>query len=99
MIIHPGFVGIDISKDRLDVFDAATGRSEPLPNEAQAIASLVERLRACGTKLVVFEATGRYDAPLRMALAAAGLSSARVNPARAIRSGLAGRPGAGFMRA
>jgi len=83
MIIHPGFVGIDISKNRLDVFDATTGRSEQWANAAEAIASLVERLRASGTKLVVFEATGRYDTHLRMAFAAAGVDFARVNPARA----------------
>ena len=45
MKIHPGFVGIDISKDRLDVFDGSVGRPERIPNTDGAVAARVERWR------------------------------------------------------
>lgn len=82
MIIHPGVMGIDISKTNLDVFDAAAGRSERFANAAPDIDALVKRCVAGGV-FVLFEATGRYDLLLRRALAAAGVAFARVNPARA----------------
>jgi transposase len=75
-------MGIDISKQTLDVFDAATGGSRRIPNDAQAIAVLVQRC-AAGGMFVLFEATGSYDWLLRQALSAANVPFARVNPARA----------------
>jgi transposase len=75
MIITPGFVGIDVSKAWLDVFDGGLGRVERIANEAAALAPLVERWRD-GAAFVLFEATGRYDAALRHALATAGLAHA-----------------------
>jgi len=78
MIIHPGFVGIDVSKHHLDVFER--DRTERVANTSDAIARLVV---GWSGSFVVFEATGRYDAELRRALQGAGISFARVNPARA----------------
>lgn len=82
MIIHPGVMGIDISKETLDVFDAALGRSERFAHTAAGIDLLVERCAGSGA-FVLFEATGSYDTMLRRALAAAGVRYARVNPGRA----------------
>lgn len=82
MTIHPGFVGCDVSKLYLDIFDARTGVSERIPNAAPELAALAERIARNGD-LLVFEATGRYDKALRQALAARGCRFARVNPARA----------------
>jgi transposase len=82
MNISPGFVGIDVSKSSLDVFDAAIGRSERIENASAPIAALIERWRGKDV-FVLFEATGRYDRTLRTALAAAGIRFARVNPLRA----------------
>ena len=78
MIIHPGFVGIDVSKHFLDVFD--DGRVERVPNTTESVAALAARWQE---SFVLFEATGSYDARLRQALEAAGIRFARVNPARA----------------
>jgi transposase len=83
MIIHPGFVGIDVSKATLDVFDAAIGRGERIDNASAPIAALVARWQSKKDLFVLFEATGRYDRLLREALTAAGIRFARVNPARA----------------
>jgi transposase len=82
MIIAPGFVGIDVSKNHLDVFDAARGASIRLANTSLALADLI-RDWAQRNAFVLFEATGRYDLDLRHALADAGVRFARVNPARA----------------
>ena len=82
MTIHPDVVGIDVSKHHLDVFDAALGRGERLVNTAEVVAALAERWARSG-RIVVFEATGRYDQALRRGLEAAGVAYARVNPTRA----------------
>jgi transposase len=82
MIIAPGFVGIDVSKHHLDIFDPAVGTSIRLANTALAIAELTDDwLRR--NAFVLFEATGRYDLDLRHGLTTAGVRFARVNPARA----------------
>lgn len=80
MIITRGFIGIDVSKNHLDVFESASDRSFRTANAEGALALLVERWK---DGFVVFEATGRYDAVLRRSLEAAGIAFARVNPARA----------------
>lgn len=82
MIITPGFVGCDVSKAHLDIFDGALGRAERIANDPAAIAGFVERLVGRAA-FVLFEATGRYDGDLARALDAAGVPYARVNPAKA----------------
>lgn len=82
MKIHPGFIGIDISKQWLDIFDGAVGKPERIANRPEAIGALVGRWRG-SDGLVLFEATAPYDAALRNALSEAGVRFSRVNPARA----------------
>ena len=82
MIIHPGFVGCDVAKHHLDLFDARTGVAERIANTEPEAATLATKLARRGD-LIVFEATGSYDRRLRLALAAAGGRFARVNPGRA----------------
>lgn len=74
-------VGIDVSKQHLDIFDEGLGVPERIANATHAIRELVARWR-CDV-LVVFEATGVYDLKLREALRQAGIRFARINPARA----------------
>src|SRR5690606_14976747 len=78
MIIAPGYIGIDISKDHLDIFD---GQARRIPNTVSDIAAFVATLPS--PHQVLFEATGRYDRLLRVALEQAGIGFARVNPAKA----------------
>lgn len=92
MIITPGFVGIDVSKHWLDVFDAAVGRHERIANTHEAISALTVRL-ITSTSTVIFEATGHYDRVLRETLEVAGVRFARVNPSHARRFAQA----AGFL--
>jgi transposase len=79
MIIHPGIVGIDVSKHHLDIFE--DGRSWRIANTPEAIAALLPGWRGVGIR-ILFEATGHYDAGLRQALSAQGIAFARVNPSR-----------------
>ncbi len=81
MIIPLRCVGIDVSKQYLDVFDDGLGVPERIANAPQAITQIAARWR-CDV-LVVFEATGVYDLELREALRRAGIRFARINPARA----------------
>jgi transposase len=82
MKIHPGFVGIDISKAHLDIFDGGVGAVRRIANSRDAIAALLAGWCGRGT-FVLFEATGHFDRALRQALSEAGIAFARVNPARA----------------
>ena len=81
MIIPLRYVGIDVSKKYLDIFDEADGVPRRIANATQAITQQVARWRC--DALVVFEATGTYDLELREALGQAGVRFARINPARA----------------
>jgi len=82
MTITPVVIGIDVSKHHLDMFDIARGQAEQCPNSCEAVEALAARF-APADAFVVFEATGCYDRRLRLALAAAGVRFARVNPRRA----------------
>jgi transposase len=55
------FVGIDVSKARLDVASHPTGATHSVANDANGIKTLVEQLRAVKPLLVVLEATGGID--------------------------------------
>ena len=76
------FVGIDVSKARLDV--AAEGAPPfAVENTPEGVADLVARLAPLRPALVVLEATGRLEAAVVAALAAAGLAVAVINPRQA----------------
>jgi transposase len=76
------YVGVDVSKDRLDVALGPTGAGWSFPNEQAGIDALVSRLllEEAPPALVVLEATGGFERPLAAALAAAGMPVAVVNP-------------------
>ena len=52
------FVGIDVSKDTLDVHVRPQGHAFAVPNGPQGLADLVARLAGARPALVVLEATG-----------------------------------------
>ena len=82
MIIHPEFAGIDVSKAFFDIFDGAIGHPERFANTQVNATALAQRFKASNSS-VLFEATGRYDRILRIALQEAGVTFARANPKRA----------------
>lgn len=81
MSIAQSYIGIDIARTRLDIFDDQAG-ARAIANAPAAIATFVDSL-AGRSVTVVFEATGAYDRTLRAALAAARIRAVRVNPGRA----------------
>ena len=76
----PTFVGIDVSKARLDVALHPTGATHSVANDANGIKTLVEQLRAVKPLLVVLEATGGIERAVVRALVAAELPVTVTNP-------------------
>jgi transposase len=74
------FVGIDVSKDSLDVHILDSRTSFRCPSDLKGRTALVEKLPAPGTCLIVVEATGRYQRSLVAELVAAGHAVSVVNP-------------------
>jgi len=74
------FVGIDVSKDGLDVAVLPRGETWHCTNSPDGIAALAERLRTLKPIGIVMEATGKYELAAASALAAAQLPVAVVNP-------------------
>jgi transposase len=78
----PTFVGIDVSKKKLDIFLLPQRNAFFSSNEAESLAELVEKLRSVQPKLIVVEATGGFERPLVAAMLDAGLPVSVVNPAQ-----------------
>ena len=76
------YVGIDVSKDRLDVAVLGQEGSWQVDNTRKGIAQLVPQLQDLQPELIVVEATGGYQRAVVEALFWAGLAVAVVNPAR-----------------
>ena len=74
------FVGVDVSKTRLDVAFRPDGESFEVDNDESGIAECVRRLRELRPQLVVVEATGGFETPLVAAAAVAALPVVVVNP-------------------
>jgi transposase len=68
----PTFVGIDVSKLRLDVHLRPSGERFVTDHDDEGVAALVGRLAALAPALIVLEATGGMEVRLAAALAAAG---------------------------
>ena len=76
------YIGIDVSKDRLDVVLLGDEGVWQVENTPGGIADLVQQLQAIDPELIVVEATGGYHQAVAEALFLAGLAVAVVNPAR-----------------
>jgi transposase len=73
-------VGVDVSKDRLDVACYPEPSTWSVPNDEAGIEDLVKRLLPLHPVRVVLEATGGLEMPAVGALAGAGLPVVAVNP-------------------
>jgi transposase len=76
------YVGIDVSKDRLDVAVLGERQAKQFSNTKDGIAQLVKDMVDLQPELIVVEATGGYQRAVVDALFHAGLCVAVVNPAR-----------------
>lgn len=76
----PVFIGLDVSKQHLDVAVRPQNRHFVSPNDDRGIKQLVKRLAALQPELIVLEASGGYEFLVTAALAEAQLPVALVNP-------------------
>ena len=74
------FIGIDVSKARLDVAFDPDAAVEQFNNTQNGHDKLVEKLPQPGTALIVFEATGRCEKPIVIRLVDLGHIVSVVNP-------------------
>ena len=75
-------VGIDVSKDRLDVAVRPSGEVFAVARDADGIDGLIARIAPLCPTAVAVEATGGYETVVAASLAAAGLAVVVVNPAQ-----------------
>jgi transposase len=85
-------VGVDVSKDTLDVHLLERHLSLSVPNEERAIASLIKRLARYRLERIVIEATGRLEHPFVNAAIARGLPVVVVAPLKVRRFAPAAEP-------
>ena len=76
------FVGIDVSKDRLDVHVHPTGQAFTVERNGAGLDVLNHRLLPLRPSIVAVEATGGFETVVAAALAGAGLPLVVVNPAQ-----------------
>lgn len=74
------FIGVDISKDRLDIANNSKSEVWSEPNNDSGVCSLVEKLTSLKPCLVVMEATGGLETLLYSSLVSAGLPAVVINP-------------------
>ncbi len=77
------YVGIDVSKDRLDVHLHPLGRRLGVTNDRNGIKRLARELARHQVTLVVMEATAKYHRLAHRSLSQSGFAVAVVNPLRA----------------
>ena len=76
------YVGIDVSKDLLDVHVRPSGEAFAVARDGQGLRELVERLRGVAPSLIVVEATGGFETIVAATLGTAALPLVVVNPAQ-----------------
>ena len=79
MTLHQNVFGVDVAKDWIDMCDPH-GRLRRIENAPRPLKAFA---KSASDALVVFEASGGYDRTLTLALEAAGVAYARVNPRHA----------------
>ena len=82
------FVGVDVSKDTLELALDDKGKTQNLSNDEVGIKSLLKIIKAAQSEpgvvgAVVFEATGGFEREAAVALCSAGLPVMIVNPRQA----------------
>lgn len=79
-MMEPVFVGIDVSKDRLDVAFLPSGEVWSINHDPKGLDQLLQRLHSEATELIVLEATGGLERNAVALLGAAQLPVIVVNP-------------------
>jgi transposase len=74
------YVGIDVSKDRLDVHVRPSGQAFVVSRDGKGLEALIDRLRSVAPRLIAIEATGGFETIAAAALAGAALPLVILNP-------------------
>jgi transposase len=74
------FIGIDVCKKQLDVVALPEYKHKVYANKGEGISQLTSFLKSLSPALIVLEATGGFEMPCVVALAAEGLPVVVVNP-------------------
>ena len=56
------YIGIDVSKDKLDIFNSSTGEFSQIKNDKKAIKEFISTLEFSKQTLVIIDLTGGYEA-------------------------------------
>ncbi len=80
--MEPIVIGIDVSKDRLDVAVHPAGEAFVVARDQEGLEALRARIAPLAPAAVAVEATGGYETLVAATLAAAGLPVVVVNPAQ-----------------
>lgn len=79
------WVGIDVSKSQLDIYVHPSGTTSSFAQTDKGLEDLITMLKSLSPQMVTMEATGGFEISASVALTAAGIPVAVVNP-RQIRS-------------
>jgi transposase len=74
------YIGVDVSKDRLDVAVWPSRQVFSDTNDVEGIARLAERISGLNPKIVVLESTGRLEVPAALEFGERGVAYRIVNP-------------------
>ena len=74
------YVGIDVSKDQLDVHVHPAGESFSVSRDTAGLEELIKRLKPFALKAIAVEATGGFESIVAASLATVGLPVIVVNP-------------------
>jgi transposase len=83
MSLHQFFIGCDVSKAHLDIYDSRDGHLCRIANTDRAICAWRKAAAPCDRTLLIFEATGPHDRFIRAAAHRQGVACVRVNPRQA----------------
>lgn len=75
-------VGINVSKDRLDVHVLSSGESFVIANDDESMGGLAAKLLGRQADIIALEATGGYEMPAAAALSGAGHAVMVISPAQ-----------------
>lgn len=77
---NSGFLGIDVSKDELVIYNPVNNRTYSIKNTSQAIKSFIKKVTDFNINKMILEATGRYDYVALITFQNAGYEIYRINP-------------------
>jgi transposase len=74
------YIGIDVSKETLDVFFSVSKKHQQFENSMIGFNKIIKKVKLFAEILVVMESTGGYERPLAQALAKINIPVAIINP-------------------